>query len=112
VDGLRAAGQQDELARGLLTRAWCSFAEAAEHRRRGEDAKAAECEASAKADLDEAQDIAERGSMRLHLADIHLHRARLFRDKEELKKARALIEQCGYWRRKQELKDAERVIGV
>ena len=48
-----------------------------------------------------------RGPMRLHLADIHLHRARLFRGKEELKRARALIEQCGYWRCKQELEDAE-----
>ena len=45
--------------------------------------------------------------MRLHMADIHLHRARLFRDKEELKKARAMIEQCGYWHRKEELEDAE-----
>jgi hypothetical protein len=41
------------------------------------------------------------------MADIHLRCARLFRDKEELKSARALIEQCGYWRRKQELEDAE-----
>ncbi len=40
-------------------------------------------------------------------AEIHLHRARLFRDKGELKRARALIELCGYWRRKQELEDAE-----
>lgn len=31
----------------------------------------------ARADLDEAQQIAERGPMRLHMADIHLHRARL-----------------------------------
>ena len=61
----------------------------------------------ARADLDEAWQIAERGPMRLHMADIHLHRARLFRDKEELKKARAMIERCGYWRRKQELEDAE-----
>jgi len=45
--------------------------------------------------------------MRLYIADIHLHCVRLFRDKEELKKARALIEQCGYWRRKEELEDAE-----
>jgi hypothetical protein len=57
--------------------------------------------------LTEAQAIAERGGMKLHLADVHLHRGRLFRDKEELKKARALIEQCGYWRRKAELEDAE-----
>ena len=33
---------------------------------------------SAQADLDEAWEIAERGPMRLFLADIHLHRARLF----------------------------------
>ena len=59
------------------------------------------------ADLDEAWQIASRGDMRLHMADIHLHRARLFRDKEELKKARDLIEHCGYWRRKEELEDAE-----
>ena len=45
--------------------------------------------------------------MRLFMADIHLHRARLFRDKTELQKARELIEQCGYWRRKEELEDAE-----
>jgi hypothetical protein len=45
--------------------------------------------------------------VRLHLADVHLHRARLFRDREELAKARALIEECGYWRRREELADAE-----
>ena len=43
------------------------------------------------------------------MADIHLHCARLFRDKKELKRARALIEQCGYWRRKQELDNTEPV---
>ena len=63
--------------------------------------------AAARADLDEAWQIAERGPMRLHMADIHLHRARLFRDKSELAKARAIIEACGYWRRKEELEDAE-----
>jgi tetratricopeptide (TPR) repeat protein len=124
VDGLRAAGTTHHVPRGLLTRAWCSFAEAAEHRRRGEHTKAADCEASARADLDEARQIAERGPMRLHLADIHLHRARLFHatspypwnkgpdgkprgPKDDLAAARALIEQCGYWRRKEELEDAE-----
>ena len=65
-------------------------------------------EPAARADLDEAWQIASRGGMRLFMADIHLHRARLFRDKEELKKARSLIEECGYWRRKEELEDAER----
>jgi hypothetical protein len=74
---------------------------------------------SAQEDLDEAWEIAERGPMRLHMADIHLYRARLFfREKEypwespeaDLAAARKLIEQCGYWRRKEELEDAERVI--
>jgi hypothetical protein len=57
--------------------------------------------------LAEAQQVAERGPMPLYLADVHLHRARLFRDKAELAKARALIEKHGYWRRKEELEDAE-----
>ncbi len=56
--------------------------------------------------LDEAQLIAERGPMPLYLADVHLHRARLFRDRTELAKARELIEKHGYGRRREELKDA------
>ena len=87
---------QDHLSRGLLTRAWLRFLTGA---RTGP--------ASAQADLDEAWEIAERGPMKLFLADIHLHRARLFQNREELKRARGLVEQCGYWRRKQELEDAE-----
>jgi hypothetical protein len=49
--------------------------------------------------------------MPLHLADVHLHRARLFRDRDELASARALIEKHGYWRRKEELQDAEAALG-
>lgn len=69
--------------------------------------------------LDEAWDIAERGSMRLHLADIHLHRARLFfREKhypwkspsDDLAAAEKLINDCGYHRRDEELADAKRAI--
>ena len=63
--------------------------------------------AGSAADLAEALEIAERGPMRLHLADIHLYRARMFCDKVELQKARGLIERCGYWRRESELEDAE-----
>jgi len=96
VDGLRRARQQDHIPRGLLARAWLRFLM---------DARTVP--ESAQEDLDEAWEIAERGPMKLFLADIHLHRARLFHDKEALKKARALIEQCGYWRRKEELADAE-----
>ena len=75
---------------------------------------------SAQSDLDEAWEIAERGPMKLHMADIHLHRARLFfREAQypwgspaaDLAAARELIEKCGYGRRKEELEDAERAIG-
>ena len=41
------------------------------------------------------------------MADILLTCARLFRDRNALAEARDLIEQCGYWRRKEELEDAE-----
>ncbi|HXQ20545.1 MAG TPA: hypothetical protein VN812_02640 [Candidatus Acidoferrales bacterium] len=97
MDGLLTAGRNDYLPHGLLTRAWLRVLE-------GDVA-------GARADLDEAWQIAERGSMKLHMADIHLHRARLFRDTSELAKARALIEECGYWRRKEELEDAEAAAG-
>jgi tetratricopeptide (TPR) repeat protein len=108
VDGLRRAGVQNYVARGLLTRAWLRFLEG--------DAD------GARADLDEAWEIAERGPMRLFMADIHLYRARLFGSlkcevrsvkypwespQADLAAARKLIEQCGYHRRDEELADAE-----
>jgi tetratricopeptide (TPR) repeat protein len=109
TDGLRRAGAQDHLPRGLLSRAWLC---ALDGDRMGPD--------NAQADLDEAFEIASRGAMPLHLADIHLHRARLFglcRQRPahypwqswqtDLSEARRLIEKHGYWRRKQELEDAE-----
>lgn len=95
VDGFRTAGQQDYVPRALLPRAWL-------HAIKGDPT-------AARADLDEAWQIASRGGMRLHMADIHLHRARLFRDRAELQKARVLIEECGYGRRREELADAEAV---
>jgi hypothetical protein len=93
VNGLRAAGAVEFLARGLLTAALYHFV-------RGDHA-------SARTALDEAQQIAERGPMPLYLADVHLHRARLFRDKAELAKAAKLIRELGYGRRYEELEDAE-----
>ena len=77
---------------------------------------------SAQSDLDEAWEIAERGPMPLFLADIHLHRARLFghpapgtvgeqypweSPAADLAAARRLIEIHGYGRRLEELEDAE-----
>jgi hypothetical protein len=113
VDGLRRAAFNDYVVHGLLTRAWLHFLNGA---RIGPE--------SAQSDLDEAWEIAERGPMRLLMADIHLYRARLFHGvkpypwatdadgnargpKDDLAAARKLIEQCGYWRRKEELEDAE-----
>ena len=109
VAGLRRSGNMDDLPRGLLTRAWLRCLLGA---RTGSD--------SAQADLDEAWDIAERGPMRLHLADIHLYRARLFHaatpypwdsPRADLAAARKLIKQCGYGRRLEELADAEAALG-
>jgi tetratricopeptide (TPR) repeat protein len=93
VAGLRNAGMMDHLAKGLLTAALYHFV-------RGEPD-------AARARLAEAQQIAERGPMPLYLADVHLHRARFFRDKEELAMARDLIVKHGYGRRNEELADAE-----
>jgi hypothetical protein len=107
VDGLRRAGTIYELPRGLLTRA---LLRRLDHALTGAD--------SAQADLDEAWEIAERGPMPLFLADIHLHRARLYglpdsgpypwqSPAEDLAAARRLIEKHGYRRRLAELADAE-----
>lgn len=105
IDTLRRSGYQDELPRGLLTRACLHVLQD-----NGEGAQV---------DLDEAWDIAERGPMRLHMADIHLHRARLFfREKlypwespqADLAAAEKLINDCGYHRRDEELADAKRAI--
>jgi tetratricopeptide (TPR) repeat protein len=105
VSGLRRAGHQEDLPRGLLTRAWLRSLTGA---LTGSE--------SAQSDLDEAWEIAERGPMPLFLADIHLYRARLFfRDatypwqspQHDLAEARRLIFEHGYLRRREELEDAE-----
>ena len=102
VDGLRRASDAQYTPHGLLSRAWLRSLQ--------DDAD------GARTDLDEAWQIAERGPMRLFMADIHLHRARLFHAEkpytwespgEDLAQARKLIEQCGYHRRDEELADAE-----
>lgn len=108
VNGLRRASAQEFIVWGLLGRAWLRFLTTA--RTHGD---------SAQEDLDEAWEIAERGPMRLHMADIHLYRARLFfREKDypwespaaDLAAAEKLINECGYHRRDEELADAKRVI--
>lgn len=98
VAGLRQAGTMDFLPSALLTRALLR------HCHNDTD--------GAHADLIEAQGISERGDMKLYLADIALTRARLFDDGDELARARALIEECGYGRRLSELEDAEKRLGL
>jgi hypothetical protein len=108
VSGLRRAGTAHHIPRGLLTRAWLR---ALTGTLTGPD--------SAQADLDEAWEIAERGPMRLFMADIHLYRARLFyrvpaypweSPAADLAAAEALIKKCGYHRRDEELADAKAAI--
>lgn len=105
INYLRVVNTLYLLPHGLVSRAWASVL-------KGDPD-------SARSDLDEAWDIAERGPMRLHTADIHLYRARLFfREKPypwkspqaDITAARQLIERCGYWRRKEELEDAEKTV--
>jgi hypothetical protein len=111
IRGFRNAQVLLDLPRSLLTRAWLRFLTGA---LTGPE--------SAQADLDEAWEIAERGPMRLFMADIHLTRARLFgvRNEEtkypwespaaDLAAAEQLIHACGYHRRDEELADAKRAI--
>jgi hypothetical protein len=96
VNGMRAAGTQNHLPRGLLTRACILHSQGQPE--------------AAERDLAEAQRIAQRGGMKLHLADVHLTRARLFGRPQELAPARKLIEACGYGRRLAELEMAEAVL--
>ncbi len=107
---LRSGGQRQYLPRTLLLSAWIRAA--GDQRGESEDISR---------DLDEALEIAGRGPMKLFKADIYLYRARLFfhcgtypwkSPQSDLSTARKLIEECGYWRRKEELEDAERVIGT
>lgn len=115
VAGLRRAATIPELPRSLMTRAWLRVL-------------AGDCR-GARVDLDEAWQLAERGSMRLHMADIHLHRVRLFFREEvypwgkeatsvphgpqaDLVAARQIIEVFGYGRRRKELADLEAAIGM
>lgn len=96
LTALRAANSLDDLPKALLTVAFYAGT-----------LGGAEGKAEAERYLAEAQRIAERGPMPLYLADVHLYRARLFRDREELAKAAKLIRELAYGRRYEELADAE-----
>lgn len=104
VTGLRKAGQQQELPRGLLARA-------ALHRRLTHFDLAHR-------DLAEAHTIATRGDMRLHLCDYHLESARLHLAQNHLDLARehhavahAGVHAMGYHRRDPELAELAAALG-
>ena len=108
VDGLGRADARHHLPSALLTRSWLHFLS-------GTPAGPE----SAQSDLDEAWEIADRGPMKLFMADIHLYRARLFHavkpypwtsPQDDLDAAEKLINDCGYHRRDEELADAKRAI--
>ncbi len=100
VSKLREAGDQELFCLGLLARAgflrWAGEIPAARH------------------DLREALEIAERGEMKLYLTDFHLESCRLEIDeknmgkaKEHFEKVKQLVEETGYHRRDEELKELE-----
>jgi len=100
VDGLRQAGTQECVPRGLLARA---------ELHRVQDAFV-----QAQRDLDEAMTIATRGEMGLHQADGHLAYARLYlamgettMARESLTTARAMVTRMGYHRRDAEVQELE-----
>ena len=104
VDGLRHAGQQDYLPRGLLARAGLY------REQRNFD--------RAQRDLEEAMTIATRGNMGLHQADCLLEYARLYlaldeeeKAREQLDTAEEMIERMGYHRRDREVEELEGQLG-
>jgi hypothetical protein len=112
VDGLRQAGYQEFIVRGLLARA--------------EYYRVTGALDKAQKDLDEAFSIATRGGMGLHLADCHLGYARLESQRskvegstaddgrrtmdearEHVRIAKEMIEKMGYHRRDKEVEELE-----
>ncbi len=103
VDGLRRAGQKDDLPRGLLARA--------------ELRRITGNKTGVQKDLDEAMTIATRYGMRLHEADCHLEYARLHlarghkkKVRESLAQAKAMIKEMGYHRRDGEVEGLEKLL--
>lgn len=118
ISNFRRSGSVCDLPHALLTRAWLRILL---------DQITGVCEPLNSSGR--SLEIAERGPMPLVTADIHLYRARLFgkrkgldsnqysvaREEEypwksikhDLEEARRLIEKHGYYRRREELEDAE-----
>ncbi|MCP5046624.1 MAG: hypothetical protein GY940_05605, partial [bacterium] len=98
VEGLRKAGTQDYLPRGLLARSAAFRLKKQFHH--------------AWTDLNEAHEIAQMGEMKLHLVDYHLEAAKLCKDEgdqekagEHLREAEGMITETGYLRRGKEVEE-------
>ncbi|KAA3615419.1 MAG: hypothetical protein DWQ05_13775 [Calditrichaeota bacterium] len=105
VAGLRESGNQDDLPRGL-------FARATLRRVQGNFPAAWQ-------DLHEAQEIAERGEMGIHMADFHLEACRLNlaegnppEARDHLKTAEKMVHAMGYLRRVPEIETLQKQFGV
>jgi tetratricopeptide (TPR) repeat protein len=103
MDGLRQAGYQEDLSRGLLARA--------------ELRRVTGSLDQARADLEEALSIATRGGMRLFEADCHLEYARLHlacgereKARQSLAQAKDMIQDMGYHRRDGEVAELEEIM--
>ncbi|MHC4154517.1 MAG: hypothetical protein ACYST6_06300, partial [Planctomycetota bacterium] len=109
VDGLRKAAVQQFIMRGLLARGgyWRVVGEARDEKEGMSNIEQGMSTVElARRDLEEASEIAERGGMKLWLADYHLESARLAQSEKDEEKmaehygeAKRLIEECGYHRR-------------
>jgi len=104
LEGLRKAGQQYHLPRGLIARA-------ALYRNTGKYEKGWR-------DLEEAREIAERGEMKLFLADCALEAVKILLAQKkkkdaraELEKAKGLVEEMGYHRRDPEVEKLKEELG-
>jgi len=115
VSGLRKAGAEEFIPRGLLSRAaWCRWAIVLLGR--------TDTITQAVQDVQETEEIAQRGGMRLHLIDFHLESARLALTigkpvlnrtvAEHLAAAQKGIEETGYNRRLPEVANIEEVIST
>jgi tetratricopeptide (TPR) repeat protein len=103
VDVLRQAGMLEYLPLGLVARA-------ESQRVRSEFDRA-------RADLEEAMDIAERRGMGLHEADCYLQYARLYlaqgekeKARESWARAREMVERMGYHRRDRDVEEIEELL--
>jgi tetratricopeptide (TPR) repeat protein len=96
INGLRSHGRYDELPKALIARAWLEGLNGDRN--------------AAGQSLHEAEQLSQRGPapMKLQLADVYLHQARIVRDATALAKAASLINSINYARRFEELSVAQR----